>query len=167
MNAGETHQVARIFDAKSGVIIKKIDMAPGMDGVAADVVKVSNGQELQFAVNVREEAPSADAPKEGDNISALDKKEDEELNNGGGDPIVPGGNTEESDIPEETGDANTPTEAPVDINKKGMSGGVIALIVILSLAVLAGGGYCAYIFVIKPKQAAKTTQGSTDEAAEE
>ena len=166
MNAGDTQQVARIYDEKSGTILQRIDMAPGLDGVATDVLKVSNGQELKLAVNVREKtAADEGAGNVGDNINDLFKTEDENLNNGGGDPIVPGGDTGENDIPEDTG-ANTPEE-PVDTDKKGMSGGVIALIVILGLAVLAGGGYCAYIFVVKPKLAAKTTQETTDETTEE
>ena len=167
MNAGDTHQVARIYDAKSGTIIRKIDMAPGLDGVAADVVKVSKGQELQFAVNVREEAPSADAPKEGDNIAALEKKDDEELNNGTGDPILPNETPDHTDVPEATDETNVPTEEPKDTDKKGMGGGMIALIVILSLAVLAGGGYAAFVFVIKPRLAAKNTQEPTEETTEE
>ncbi len=150
MNAGATHQVARIYDVKTGTIIKKIDMAPGADGLAVDVLRLSDGKEIQLAAIVLEEAPSA-AGKEGDSITPYLKSEDN------ADPIVPG-NTE---VPGETGVPGDDT--PVDGGKKGLSGGVIALIVI---AVLAAAACAVYIFVIKNKFAAKATEVTFEENGE-
>ena len=208
MNAGDTYQVARIYDAKTGTIIKKIEMAPGTDGVAAGVVKVSAGQQIKIAVNVNEEAApnrpdydngdfswTAEAAEriglavgqklaysgndtetpddsteneEGDNIFDI-VGGDGDLDNGSGDPIISGGDSDgaenpgDADAPGETGEPGAPGEDdPTEPVKKGMSGGVIALIVVLSLAILAGGGVAVYIFIIKPKLAAKPAEETAE-----
>ena len=209
MNAGDTYKVARIFDLKTGKVIETIEMAPGTDGVAADMVKIGAGQQIQFAVNVKDEAaparpdydkgnfrwtavseslglatgekpaggnddvqqetpPVTDDDEEEDNIFDIVGGDGEDLNNGSGDPIISGGDNENVENPgdaENPGDSNTPgdpenpdVDAPVDTGKKGIDGGMIALIVVLSLAVLAGGGVAVYVFIVKPKLAAKSAE---------
>ena len=202
MNAGNTYQVARIFDMKTGAIIETIAMAPGTDGVAAGLVKASAGQQIQIAVNVKEETAPAqidynkgdfswtaeaaeriglavgqklaysgggttpdntEKEEEGGNIFDIVGGNGDDLNNGSGDPIIGEGAGAEN-----PGDAEIPSEAPggeipEEPAKKGLGGGVIALIVVLSLAIVAGGGFAAYIFIIKPKLAAKATQQTPEE----
>jgi len=62
------------------------------------------------------------------------------------------GNAGNSNVP---GDSNSGEEPG---QEKGMSGGVIALIVILAIAVLGGGGFAVYWFVIKPKKTPETEE---------
>ena len=82
--------------------------------------------------------------------------------NNGGTSNTPGGNGGNANDPGNTG---TPgQENPDDSGKQGMSGGMIALIVILSLAVLAGAGVAVYIFIIKPKQAQKPAEKENSQA---
>ena len=88
----------------------------------------------------------------GRGLGSLLKIYDEENEENPGDPENPEnpGNLEN---PEEPG-----AEDPDVSDKNGMGGGMIALIVILSLAVLAGGGVAVYIFIVKPKLAAKSAE---------
>ncbi|MBR2937090.1 MAG: hypothetical protein IKB80_01125 [Oscillospiraceae bacterium] len=140
MNATNQHRVACIYDVESGAILKKVEMAPGMDGVVTGIVEASESKPVQIAVNVQ-----GDADPNQPDVTPPSETED-----AGGE----GGNVEGTlqTTPNST-DANTPDHS----EKKGLSGGVVALLVVLSLAVLAGG-VAAYIFIVKPKLAAKLTE---------
>jgi len=155
MNASDEQKVARIYNAKTGATLKQVEMAPGMDGVVTDIVKASSNSPAQIAVEVLDKIPGTQpddaTPPATDNT------------NGGGDSDTPSNsanpdNSEPADP--STGD-NKPS-APDQTEKNGLSGGIIALIVILSLAALAGAGVAVYIFVIKPKLAPKSTENENN-----
>ena len=86
--------------------------------------------------------------KEGDNIAPIleaDKKAEDEANNAAGE------NNDSADGNNNT-DGNT--------SKKGLSGGIIALLVVAGLAIVAGA---VYLFVIKPKRIARFSKDTTEE----
>jgi len=84
--------------------------------------------------------------------------------NGGGASNVPGDNGSNGGNADHSGNSgDAGEENPADSGKKGMSGGIIALIVILSLAALAGGGVAVYIFIVKPRLFARSQKETTEE----
>jgi len=113
MNASNQYKVARIYDVKTGKILKKIDMAPGMDGVASGLLQAEAGKSHQIAVDIKDEtaptAPNYDngnfswtAVSESIGLATGPKPAGGDTGNGGdtGDgntgnttPEVPGGNT--------------------------------------------------------------------------
>ena len=54
MNASDQYKVARVYDAKTGTILKKIEMAPGMDGVETGTVTLTGGKVVQLALDVQD-----------------------------------------------------------------------------------------------------------------
>lgn len=207
MNASNQYKVARIYDAKSGTILKKVEMAPGMDGVVSGVFEASASKQIVIAVDIKDESapnhPNYDngnfgwtavsesvglatgpKPANSGNDGNTGNTTPDNPDNGNTGTVTPnnpggeeGGNIYEEGIvegtPETTPNANDPavgenganqeTNAAPDADattepdeKKGLSGGMIALIIGLSVAVLAGAGVAVYIFVIKPKMAAKS-----------
>ncbi len=54
MNASDQYKVARVYDAKTGTILKKIEMAPGMDGVVTGVVQANTDKPVQIKVDVQD-----------------------------------------------------------------------------------------------------------------
>ena len=54
MNATGQYKVARVYDAKTGTILKKVDMAPGMDGVVTGIVEVAAGKSIQIKVDIQD-----------------------------------------------------------------------------------------------------------------
>ncbi len=140
MNAGDTYQVARIYDAKTGTIIKRIEMAPGTDGVAADVVRVSDDRQIQIAVNVQAEtAPSRPDYDNGDFSWTAEAAEriglavGKKLAYSGGDTGTPDNSTEDEegdnifDIVGGDGDLNNGSGDPIisDGDNAGDSGDTI------------------------------------------
>ncbi len=190
MNASSQYKVARIYDAKSGSVIKTVEMAPGMDGVATGIVDANAGKSVIISVEVEDgTAPSrpnydngnfgwtatvaenlglAVGPKPAGSTGG-DTGGDTDVNTGGDTQDGTGGvidfenigNTESTEGTPEPGDNDTdnngnagsstgePTPEPAP--KKGLDGGVIALIVIGSILVLAGGCVVVFLFAVKPK----------------
>jgi len=54
MNPTNQYKVARVYDAKTGTILKKVDMAPGMDGVVTGIVEVAAGKSTQIKVDIQD-----------------------------------------------------------------------------------------------------------------
>lgn len=145
MNASEQHKVARVYDAKTGTILKKVEMAPGMDGVVTGVVEADGNKAVQILVDVQD--GTSLQPDNNNNTGGTNDGVGEE----GGSiyDIIEGTTPDATNAanPDDTGGNNT--TAPGE--DKGMGGGAIALIVILSIAVLTGGALAVYLLVIKPK----------------
>ncbi len=206
MNATGQYKVARIYDVKSGTILKKVEMAPGMDGVVTGIVDAGAGKPVQIAVDVQDgTAPSlpdydagnfrwtavseslglATGPKPAGGDTGSGDTGNGNTGDGGNTDTPNNGPTEGTgeeggniyDIIEGTPEITPdPTEAtgsgdgndtPDPDRKKGLSGGIIALIVVLSVAALGGAGVAVYIFVVKPKLAAKSAESEPKETSEE
>ena len=176
MNATDTHQVARIYDAKTGTILKKVEMAPGMSGLVTDVVKIADGQEILFAVHIQDDATALIHPDydKGDfawtaaaeNLGlAMGKKGSAGIAT----PIPTGdgvGEAGENIASVLNGSKNeTDPDDPVvgaddDIAETGVKKGVLALMAGLCLAVV---GAVTYSLVIKPKRNARSDKKSAEE----
>jgi len=142
------------------------------DGTAPAAVDYSKGnfawsapvaESLGLAVGTKGPAGDGGDPIGGDNPSGGDgtttDPSTDPTDNGGTQTPDSGntntgnnGNAGNSNVP---GDSNSGEEPG---QEKGMSGGVIALIVILAIAVLGGGGFAVYWFVIKPKKTPETEE---------
>ena len=157
-NASGDYQVAKIYN--NGTLLQTVEMPSGADGFVTGVVAGNS----QLTVSVEK----GTAPKYPNYDTGIFDWEPEEIIP----PVTtepefvedttPG--TEETTVPTATEDTAptaeskeptvpvTPTvpTAPVE-EKKGLSGGWIALIVVGALLVLAGGGFALCWFVIKPK----------------
>lgn len=189
MNASDRYQVARVYDAKSGTILKKVEMAPGMDGVVTGIVEASASKQIVFAVDIKDgTTPDYDSGNTTPNNPGSGDSGNTTPNNpGSGDsgnitPGNPGSGEEGGNIyddgivegtPETTPGAGNPAgdasnvggaDGPADVTAetKGVNGKIILLIVVLSIAVLAGAGVAVYIFIVKPKLAAKPTDESPE-----
>lgn len=156
MNASDEQKVARIYNAKTGATLKQVEMAPGMDGVVTDIVEASANSPVQIAVEVQDKA-APDAP---DTVPGATEGMPGTAP-GADAPAADGSTGGASNGESNVGGVDDPGD--VDVQKKGLSGGVIALIVILSLAVLAGAGAAVYIFIVKPKLAQKSTEKENSE----
>jgi hypothetical protein len=53
MNASSQYKVAKIMDAKSGKVLKTVNMAPGMDGIVTGIAK-ADGAAIQIVVDVQD-----------------------------------------------------------------------------------------------------------------
>ncbi len=142
MNASTQHKVARIYDAQSGATLQTVEMAPGMDGVVTGIAAGSAEKTVLVRVEVQDKTsasqPGNDAPPASENPG------------GAGDNHPGNPNDPEADTPD-------------TVEKKSLPGGVITLIVVAGLAVLAGGGFAAYIFLKKSKRNAISTEKNTKE----
>lgn len=193
MNASSQYKVARIYDAKTGTILKKVDMAPGMDGVVTGVVEASASKSVLIEVDVQD-GTAPKLPNYDNGNFRWTATVAEELGLAVGEKPAPedngtedGGNTDEGIADENAGgntdgageeggnifdiiggnpdtnnggaDGDTSGESnvggadqgAVTDTQKGLSGGVIALIVIGSVIVLLGGALAVFLFVVKPK----------------
>ena len=56
MNATDKHQVVRVYDSKTGTILQKVEMAPGMDGLITGIAKASKDNPILLDVHVQETA---------------------------------------------------------------------------------------------------------------
>ena len=179
MNASSEYKIAYIYDGMTGNVLKKVEMAPGMDGVATGVAK-PNGKAMTIAVEVQTvSAPETPNYDEG--------YFDWEPYGSSVDPSTGGGNADNGNngdgeetlgtlppeimetLPGWTGatDPNQGTDSTGgnDPAKKKMDPGLIVLIICLSIFILGGGGFVLYWYVIKPKLEAKPEQ--MQEEAEE
>ena len=148
MNATDQHKVAQVYDARTGTVLKKVDMAPGMDGVITGIVDVAAGKSVQIKVDVLDGTDIPDPPNgggnEGGNVNEGGIGQDATEHPGEDQPAA-----SESAVTEPA--ANTEPTQPEEEKKSG-NGKIIFLTVVLSIAVLAGAGVPVYIFVIKPKK---------------
>lgn len=160
MNASGQYKVARIYDAKSGATLKQVEMAPGMDGVVTGIAEAGAGSPVQIVVDVQDKAvfdsidPVPGATEGADGTGGTEGTPGKVP---GADAPAVDGNT---DGASNVDGADNPGN--VDVQKNGVSGGIIALIVILSMAILAGG-VTVFVFVLKPKLFAGTHKESTEE----
>lgn len=154
MNATGEYQIAKVYN--NGKLIQTIPMPSGADSFTT--AHVDSGSKITVAVE-KGTAPALPNYDEGDFEWEAGKPEEtepvtlptvffEQEHNG----------PEEFTYPDETGDIYSGTEdtypddtEPVVIEDEGLSGGRIALIVVGSVLVLAGGGFALCWFVIKPK----------------
>jgi hypothetical protein len=175
MNASSEYKVAYVYDGMTGNVLKKVNMAPGMDGVVSGVVK-PNGKAMTIAVEVQTvsapETPNYDEgyfdwePYESNTNPSVDGD-----NTGSGDGNDGDGEENLGTLPPEiletlpgwtgSADSNNGTGSAGGNNsaqKKGMDPGLIVLIICLSIFILGGGGFALYWYVIKPKLAGKPKQ---------
>ena len=157
-NASGDYQVARIYN--NGTLVRTVEMPSGADSFVTGLVK----GESQLTVTVEKgTAPTYPNYDEGDfdwipgEIAPPEETNPMDIEEG----TIPsieetiGSSTTETTAP--TGEGVvvttpvTPTEPTPVGAEKGLSGGWIALIVIGSVLVLAGGGFALCWFVIKPK----------------
>ncbi len=183
LNATNDYKVAYVYDTATRAVIRKVEMAPGMDGVVTGVYDPA-GKAVTFAVEVQ----IVDAPEQPDyDAGFFDWAPYEEVKAPGGDGQSNGGSTNGGDsfggndattspdgdgdgapdmtvpagtvetVPGQTGPSATPDGTSQDSGKK-LDPGLIVLIVCLSVAVLGGGGFALYWFVLKPKLAGKAKE---------
>lgn len=145
LNGSQQYKRARIYDAKTGATIETVDMAPGMDGVAVGVVKASADKPILISVEVQNVAmpsvPDNDIPED---VTDATEESAGALESTGavGDGDTPG------TLPGNSGVATPDLEPQAD---KGISVGLIVLLVILGVAVLAGGSFAVFVLAVKPK----------------
>lgn len=180
MNAGTESMVAYVYDAQTNIVVKAIEMAPGMDGVITGVVELEAGEQVQLAVKTMKgtlpppatpDPGDGDGDGDGDGMQATvppDTQATVPSGNGDGDAPSDSGN---ADTPSGSGNATQSTQkgdstGTGDTDKEGLGAGMIVLIVVLSLLILGGGGFAAYWFVVKPKLAAKAAEELPQETAE-
>lgn len=166
LNATGDYKIAYIYDTATQVIIDKVEMAPGMDGVATGVYDPA-GKEVTFGVQVH----TVPAPAQTDySAGDFDWKPYEvaytsfDYSNTTGETVPVRSNPDDPNDP----DANRPTNpdgtpsptypdgTPVPSADKKLDAGLIILIVCAAVALFGGGGFCLYWFVIKPKQNTKS-----------
>lgn len=184
MNASSDYKVAYIYDTATKNVIKKVEMAPGMDGFVTGELKIEGGKSMTLAVRV-DDATAPTYPNYDTGKFDWAPYADNPLSNMTGDSTVGGdvggniGGNIDITLPGDAG-ADDPTDAtlgtlPLDPNdptqpggntepggstnktgKKKMNSVVLALIVVLCSAIVGGGGaFAVYWFVLKPK----TTKG--------
>ncbi len=149
MNAAADKMICYVYNEIDGKIIQKVEMAAGKDAVVTGEVKVAAGEQLKLAIKTvlasASVAPDTQNPDGGNNNSSND--------NGGTD-------TEEPDniqdvTGEEVNPPSQPAEKPADPvdptpQKKGLGGGVIALIVLDALIAVA---VVLYFTLVRGKEA--------------
>lgn len=128
VNATKQPQKANIYAGSQ--LVKTIDLPAGDSGVATGVIQVEEGQSVTVRMEV-EEVPTED----GDDITGTD---------------------ETTDTDETTGTENTtnPTEGdvtPEPAVKNGLSGGEIAMVIVIAI-VVAGGIVAGMLFAKKKKR---------------
>jgi hypothetical protein len=181
MNASSQYKVAKIMDAKSGKVLKTVNMAPGMDGIVTGIAK-ADGAAIQIVVDVQDGTaptlPNYDSGNTGDTGNAGGNDGVIDFDNIGNTPAPDNGNTGDGNG---TGNTNTdgankenntntvPAETIADGTTKpdtekpgGLSTGKIILFVCLGVVVLAGAGIAVYFFVIKPKKAKTILEESVE-----
>ncbi len=157
LNGSAEYKVAYVYNALDGSILRKIEMAPGQDGVVTGIVELEDGKSVKLALKT---------------VTVEPPKSDDTSNDGSDTPNTPvtpdsdGGSEEQPDVPDNTQDVEDTTTAAPDENtvpqpsddptdpdeKKGLGGGVIALIVFGGVLVLGGGGFALYWFVIRGRE---------------
>ena len=203
LNATNEYKIAYVYDAATRAVIRKVEMAPGMDGVVTGIYD-PNGKSVTFAVEVQTvsapETPNYDAgyfdwepygssvdPSLGGGSASNgggQNNNNNNSNNGGGngnDATTPDGNGGVTEtvpvetVPNGNGSANgnndpqqtDPAGGGWPGAQKKMRTGLVILILCLSVAILGGGGFAAYWFVIKPKMLAKKIADPMASEAEE
>ncbi len=171
MNATGEYKVAYVYDSSTGNVIEKVDMGPGMDGVVTGVVK-PNGKAITIAVDVQTvTAPTMPNYDEGyfDWVPYGSSVAPGTDPVGDGDSGTETGDTQGTEPPEVLGtipgwtgatnpsQATDPAGGNSAVTKKRMDPGLIVLIICLSIAILGGGGFVLYWYVIMPKLKTKPT----------
>ena len=190
MNASNQYKVARIYDAKTGKVIKTVQMAPGMDGITTGIadagtsgiivaVEVQDGtaptrpnydngdfkwNAVGYSLGMAGGTPDGNYSNSGNSGGSNNGGSNNGGNTGDGgnnDGVIdfdnigaetnPADPTVGGNINNTPNDNNNATPDPEPGVKKGLSGGVIALIVIGSLIVLLGILTAVFLLVIKPK----------------
>lgn len=173
LNATGDYKVAYVYDAATRVIIDKVEMAPGMDGVATGVYDPA-GKEVTFAVEVHTVAAPAQTDYSAGNFDwkayeasytsfdytnttgeLVPVRSDPDNPN---DPAIQPTNPDGTPSPTyaDGTPVTNPDGTPVQpgANKK-MDAGLIVLIICAGIVVLGGGGFAVYWFVLKPKAKGK------------
>jgi hypothetical protein len=96
MNATGQYKVARVYDAKTGTILKKVDMAPGMDGVVTGIVEVAAGKSIQIKVDIQDGTAPAQPNYDAGNFRWTAASESLGLATG---PKPAGGDTGNTEVP--------------------------------------------------------------------
>ena len=153
LNASSEHKIAYIYDSSTGNVLRKVEMGPGMDGVATGVVK-PDGKAMTIAVEVQ----TVSAPEQPDYSTGDFDWKPYESNGGNVDGTEPDGTqgtvppASQETIPGWSG----PTEpGNSSANKGSVDSGLIVLFVCLGVAVVGGGGFALYWSLRKPKKKSK------------
>ena len=162
MNTTNSYKIAYIHDAATREVIRKVEMAPGMDGVVTGTYK-PEGKAVTFAVEVHTYAAPAAPNYDGGNfdwkpyeIAYEEPKTDAIVGQMIPDPTDPN-NPDKPNYPQAT-TPNGNTQNPGTQTK--LDAGLIVMIVLAGVVVLGGGGFAAYSFAAKSKKSAKKKKQS-------
>ena len=154
MNTTNSYKVAYIYDAATREVIRKVEMAPGMDGVVTGIYK-PEGEAVTFAVEVH--AVAAPETPDYDSGSFDWKPYEIAYEEPKADPIV--GQT----IPDPTDPDNpdNPNGTPQNPGAQAkLDTGLVVMLVLAGVALLGGGGFVAYSFAAKSQKRAKKKKQS-------